>query len=30
VNLGLEHLRLSDEEAGTLRTIDAFRDDEQH
>ena len=30
VNLGREHLRLKDEEAGTLRAIDALRDDEQH
>jgi hypothetical protein len=30
VNLGQEHLKLSDEEAGTLRAIDALRDDEQH
>jgi hypothetical protein len=30
VTLGSEHLRLSREEAGTLRAIDALRDDEQH
>lgn len=30
VNLGSEHLRLTEEEAGTLRAIDALRDDEQH
>jgi hypothetical protein len=30
LNLGREHLALSDEETGTLRAIDALRDDEQH
>lgn len=30
VNLGREHLGLSDLEAGTLRAIDSLRDDEQH
>lgn len=30
VNLGREHLGLTDSEAGTLRAIDALRDDEQH
>jgi hypothetical protein len=30
VNLGHEHLGLREEEAGTLRAIDALRDDEQH
>jgi hypothetical protein len=30
VNLGREHLGLNSEEAGTLRAIDALRDDEQH
>jgi hypothetical protein len=30
VNLGCEHVRLTDEEAGTLRAIDALRDDQQH
>lgn len=30
INLGREHLRITDDEAGTLRTIDALRDDEQH
>lgn len=30
VNLARQHLGVSDEEAGTLRAIDALRDDEQH
>lgn len=30
VNLGREHLELSEEAAGTLRALDALRDDEQH
>lgn len=30
VNLGREHMRLTEEEAGTLRAIDALRDGEQH
>ena len=30
VNLGREHLKITDDEAGTLRAIDALRDDEQH
>ncbi len=30
VNLSREHLSVSDEEAGTLRALDALRDDEQH
>jgi hypothetical protein len=30
IKLGQEHLRLSDEEAGTARAVDALRDDEQH
>lgn len=30
VRLGSEHLRLSEDQCGLLRTIDAFRDDEQH
>jgi hypothetical protein len=30
VNLGRMHLGITDEEAGTLRAIDALRDDEQH
>ncbi|HVA09560.1 MAG TPA: DUF3644 domain-containing protein [Acidimicrobiales bacterium] len=30
VNLGRQHLALTEEEAGTLRAIDALRDDEQH
>ena len=30
VNLSREHLGLSDGEAGTMRAIDALRDDEQH
>lgn len=30
LSLSTEHLRLSQEEVGTLRTIDALRDDEQH
>lgn len=30
VNLGREHLGLSESEAGLLRAIDALRDDEQH
>jgi hypothetical protein len=30
VNLGTEHIRLTEDEAGTLRAIDALRDDEQH
>lgn len=30
VNLGRQHLGIADAEAGTLRVIDALRDDEQH
>lgn len=30
VNLGRQHLGLTEEEAGTLRAVDALRDDEQH
>lgn len=30
VRLGREHLGLSEEQCGTLRAIDAMRDDEQH
>jgi hypothetical protein len=30
VRLGAEHLRLTEEQSGLLRTIDALRDDEQH
>ncbi len=30
VNLGTQHLALSASEAGTLRAVDALRDDEQH
>lgn len=30
VNLSREHLNVSEEEAGTLRAVDALRDDEQH
>jgi hypothetical protein len=30
VRLGAEHLRLSADQCGLLRTIDALRDDEQH
>ncbi len=30
VNLAREHLELSEEEVGTLRAVDALRDDEQH
>jgi hypothetical protein len=30
VRLALEHLRLTEDQAGLLRTIDALRDDEQH
>jgi hypothetical protein len=30
VNLGREHLGITEEEAGTLRAINALRDDEQH
>jgi Arc/MetJ family transcription regulator len=30
VNLGREHLALTTDETGTLRTLDALRDDEQH
>ena len=30
VNLGREYLKITDDEAGTLRAIDALRDDEQH
>ncbi len=30
MNLGRQHLGLRDEDAGTLRAIDALRDDEQH
>jgi hypothetical protein len=30
VNLGREHLGITEEEAGTLRALDALRDDEQH
>lgn len=30
VNLSREHLGISEEEAGTLRALDALRDDEQH
>jgi hypothetical protein len=29
-NLAMEYLKLSEDDAGTLRTIDALRDDEQH
>jgi hypothetical protein len=30
INLGRQHLRLSESEAGLLRAVDALRDDEQH
>jgi hypothetical protein len=30
VRLGAEHLQLSEEQSGLLRTLDALRDDEQH
>lgn len=30
VNLAQQHIKLSDSEAGTIRTIDAMRDEEQH
>ncbi|WP_341250058.1 hypothetical protein [Euzebya pacifica] len=30
INLAQEHLQLTDEEAGTIRAIDALRDEEQH
>jgi len=30
VNLGLEHLKLTAAEAGTIRALDAMRDEEQH
>jgi len=30
INLGREHLNITDEEAGTLRALGALRDDEQH
>lgn len=30
LNLSREHLRLSDDDAGTMRAVDALRDDEQH
>lgn len=30
VNLGMQHLGIKPEESGTLRAIDALRDDEQH